>query len=158
MPRQLLRTLLALLLLGCAPLSLAQVEVTGGVSITRDSETTGVGSIAWMPEWREAYGGLLRWEVGAVYVAGRGGSRLNLDDNAAVFHGGLRYERASGFTAGFGAGLQVGHTDALSGNPQFVSTIGWRWNRFSLLARHISNASIRQPNDGETMLLAAWRF
>lgn len=54
--------------------------------------------------------------------------------------------------------MQSGHTDALSGDPQFVSTIGWRWERFSVLARHISNASIRQPNDGETMVVAAWRF
>ena len=52
----------------------------------------------------------------------------------------------------------MGHTDALSGNPQFVSTVGWRWDRFALLARHISNASIKQPNDGETMLMATWRF
>ncbi|MGO1719368.1 MAG: acyloxyacyl hydrolase [Luteimonas sp.] len=153
-----LRILLALVLLASAPLAMAQVEVTGGISITRDSETSGVGSVAWMPEWREGFGGLLRWEVGAIYVPGRDSVHLDLDDDAAVFHGGLRYERDGGFTAGFGVGLQVGHTDALSGNPQFVSTVGWRWNRFSLLARHISNASIKQPNDGETMLLAAWRF
>lgn len=154
----LLRPLLALALFLFAPLALAQVEVAGGVSITRDSETTGVGSVAWMPEWREAWGGQLRWEVGAIYVPGRDSYHLDLDDDAGVFHGGLRYERESGFTAGFGAGLQVGHTDALSGNPQFVSTVGWRWDRFSLLARHISNASIKQPNDGETMLVAGWRF
>ena len=47
---------------------------------------------------------------------------------------------------------------ALSGSPQFISTLGWQWGRFSLLARHISNASLHQPNDGETMLQAAWRF
>lgn len=150
--------LLGLALLPAAPLAAADVEVTGGVSITRDSETTGVGSIAWLPEWREGFGGLLRWEVGAIHVQGRKDSHLDLGDNVAVLHGGIRYERASGFTQGFGIGVQVGHTDALSGNPQFVSTLGWRWDRFSLLARHISNASIKQPNDGETMLLAAWRF
>lgn len=158
MSRPLLRALFALVLLASAPLALAQVEVAGGVSITRDSETTGVASIAWLPEWRQFRGGLLHWELGAIYVPGRDSYHLDLDDDAGVFHGGLRYERESGFTAGFGVGLQVGHTDALSGNPQFVSTVGWRWNRFSLLARHISNASIKQPNDGETMLLAAWRF
>jgi len=158
MHRHLLRTLLALVLIACAPLALAQVEVTGGVSTTRDSQTTGVGSVAWLPEWREGFGGLLRWEVGAIYVHGRGQTHLDLGDNVVVVHGGTRYEHPSGFTHGFGVGLQVGHTDALSGNPQFVSTVGWRWNRFSLLARHISNASIKQPNDGETMLVAAWRF
>jgi len=156
----LLRTLLALAVLAAAPLALAQapVEVAGGVSVTRDSETTGIASVAWLPEWREAYGGTLRWEIGAIYVHGRSGTRLDLGEDVGVFHGGLRYDRPNGFTAGFGAGLQVGETDALSGNPQFVSTVGWRWDRFSLLARHISNASIKQPNDGETVLLAAWRF
>lgn len=158
MSRLLVRALLALALLACAPLAVAQVEITGGMSVTRDSQTTGVASVAWMPEWREYGGGLLRWEVGAIYVPGRDTLHLDLDDDAGVFHGGLRYERENGFTAGFGVGVQVGHTDALSGNPQFVSTIGWRWDRFSLLARHISNASIKQPNDGETMMLLAWRF
>ena len=158
MHRQMFRLILALVLLASAPLAMAQVEVAGGISTTRDSETTGVASVAWMPEWRQAYGGTLRWEIGAIYVHGRSGTHLDLDEDVGVFHGGLRYDRPNGFTAGFGAGLQVGETDALSGNPQFVSTVGWRWSRFSLLARHISNASIKQPNDGETMLLAAWRF
>ena len=49
-------------------------------------------------------------------------------------------------------------TEALSGGPQFISTLGWRWGRFSLLARHVSNASLHQPNDGETLLQGAWRF
>ena len=151
--------LLGLALLPAAPLAAADVEVAGGVSVTRDSETTGIASVAWLPAWRETpRGGLLRWEVGAIYVHGRSGTRLDLGEDVGVFHGGLRYERPNGFTAGLGAGLQVGETDALSGNPQFVTTLGWRWDRFSLLARHISNASIKQPNDGETMLLAAWRF
>lgn len=158
MHTSLLRILLALALSACAPLAAAQVEVTAGISVTRDSETTAIGSVAWLPVWREAWNGQLHWEVGAIYVRGRDATRLNLSEDAGVVHGGLRYERPNGFTAGFGAGVQVGHTDALSGNPQFVSTLGWRWNRFSLLARHISNASIRQPNDGETMLVAAWRF
>lgn len=136
----------------------SQVEVGAAVSFTRDYETTPVAALAWLPEWREFRGGVLRWEVGALHVRGRDDTAYDLVDDVTVFHGGLRYERPSGLTAGFGVGVQTGHTDALSGDPQFVSTIGWRWDRFSLLARHISNASIHQPNDGETMLQAAWRF
>ena len=109
--------------------------------------------------WRPAATrGVLRWELGVVYVRGRDNTRFDLSEDAGVVHGGARYERDNGFVAGFGVGVQAGRTDALSGNPQFVSTVGWRWQRFSLLARHISNASISQPNDGETMLVAAWRF
>lgn len=136
----------------------APVDIAIGASATRENETTLVASAGWLPEWRRTGHGVLRWEVGAIYVRGRDNTRFDLGDDVGVLHGGARYERANGFTAGFGIGVQAGRTDALSGNPQFVSTIGWRWQRFSLLARHISNASIKQPNDGETMLLAAWRL
>lgn len=136
----------------------APVDLALGASATRENETTLVASVAWLPEWRRTGHGVLRWDVGAVYVRGRDNTRFDLSEDAGVFHGGARYERDNGFVAGFGIGVQTGRTSALSGNPQFVSTVGWRWQRFSLLARHISNASIKQPNDGETMLLAAWRF
>ncbi|WP_245815753.1 acyloxyacyl hydrolase [Luteimonas chenhongjianii] len=136
----------------------APIEIGAGASATRDNETTLALTAAWLPEWRRTEHGVLRWDVGAIYVRGRDDTRLNLDEDVGVFHGGARYERDNGFVAGFGAGVQVGRTDALSGNPQFVSSIGWRWQRFSLMARHISNASIKQPNDGETMLVATWRL
>ena len=136
----------------------APVDVGLGASATRENETTLVATAAWLPEWRRTENGVLRWEVGAIYVRGRDNTRFDLAEDAGVVHAGARYERDNGFVAGFGVGVQAGRTDALSGNPQFVSSIGWRWQRFSLLARHISNASIKQPNDGETMLVAAWRF
>src|SRR5690606_35965419 len=127
MTTPLLRPFLALLLLAAAPLAHAQsqVEVAGGISVTRDSETTGIASVAWMPEWRQAWGGTLRWELGAIYVHGRSGTRLDLGEDVGVFHGGVRYDRPYGFTAGFGAGRQVGGTGAPSGDPLFADTCGW---------------------------------
>lgn len=136
----------------------APVDLGIGASMTRDNETTLVASAAWLPEWRRTEHGVLRWDVGAIYVRGRDNTRFDLAEDTGVLYGGARYERDNGLVAGFGIGVQSGRTSALSGNPQFVSSVGWRWQRFSLLARHISNASIKQPNDGETMLLAAWRF
>ncbi|MCD9027124.1 acyloxyacyl hydrolase [Luteimonas sp. BDR2-5] len=161
MPIPAVRLALCAALAISAPLpALAQnvVDIGAGASATRENTTTFVATLAWLPEWRRTEHGVLRWEVGGVYVRGRDNTRFDLAEDAGVLHGGLRYERDNGFTAGFGVGAQFGKTDALSGNPQFVSTLGWRWDRFSLLARHISNASIKQPNDGETMLLATWRF
>lgn len=157
------RPLLALLLLAAGALATpawAQVEAAAGVSLTRNNESTPIATVTWLPEWRPfREHGQLRWELGATHVRPRDRTAYDLDHVVTVVHGGYRYERTdNGFTTGFGIGLQVGHTDALSGNPQFVTTVGWRWGRFSLLARHISNASIRQPNDGETMLQGAWRF
>ncbi|WP_407353956.1 acyloxyacyl hydrolase [Luteimonas sp. R10] len=142
-----------------AVLAQSRFEIGGGVSATRGNETTPVVAAAWLPEWRPMGHAVLRWELGAIHVRGRDDTRLDLEDEVTVAHAGLRYERTdNGLTLGFGVGAQAGETDALSGDPQFVTTAGWRWNRFSLLARHISNASLHQPNDGETMLTAAWRF
>jgi len=93
-----------------------------------------------------------------MYVRGRRHSNYDNADTVHFYHAGLRYERPSGLVAGFGIGAQSGWTEALSGDPLFISTFGWRWGQFSLLARHISNARLHQPNDGETMLQAAWRF
>jgi len=157
-PHALAPALLSCLLAIAIPAHAQSFEVGAGVSFTRDNEDTPVASVAWLPEWREFRGGMLHWDVGVLHVRGRNGSAYDNGDDVTVFHGGLRYERPSGLVGGFGVGVQDGKTEALSGDPQFISTFGWRWNRFSLLLRHISNASLHQPNDGETMLQATWRF
>ena len=156
-PRRLAIAILPMLCACCAAAA-AEVEAGAGVSLTRGNEDTPVASVAWLPAWREHRGGMLHWEFGALHLRARSDSDYDNDEHVTVFHGGLRYERASGLTAGIGVGVQSGSTDALSGSPQFVSTLGWRWGRFSLLGRHVSNASLHQPNDGETMLLGTWRF
>jgi len=71
---------------------------------------------------------------------------------------GLQYMFIMMNRARFAVGVQSGWSEALSGDPQFISTVGWRWGQFALLARHISNARIRRPNDGENLLQLAWRF
>ena len=159
-----MRVLRALVLSSClsgaavAPAHAQSFEVGAGMSFTRGNEDTPVVSAAWLPRWREFAGGTLHWDVGALHVRGRSGSDYDNGDDVTVFHGGLRYERPSGMIGGVAVGVQDGKTEALSGSPQFISTFGWRWGRFSLLARHISNASLHQPNDGETMLQGTWRF
>ena len=150
--------LLLPILCGVSAAAAAQVEVGAGVSLTRGNEDTPVAAVAWLPEWRGYRGGTLHWELGAMHLPGRSDSDYDNGDDVTIVHGGLRYERPSGLVAGFGVGVQDGWTEALSGDPQFISTLGWRWGRFSLLARHVSNASLHEPNDGETMLQGAWRF
>ena len=51
-----------------------------------------------------------------------------------------------------------GSTNALSGNLQFGTAIGWSWEHVDVMVRHISNARIKEPNDGETMLLVGVTF
>jgi len=136
------------------------IEVAAGVSTTTDREFTRVASVAWLPGLRRLDKALLRAELGVVHVEGRGeiGGR-DLAEDVWVGFVGLRYERVdNGLTLGAAVGAQSGETDAISGDPQFVTTIGWRWDRASVLLRHISNASLHSPNNGETGLVAAWRF
>lgn len=154
------RALFALALLACSSAALAEGEAAAGVSYTRGNESTVVASVAWLPGIRTLANATLRAELGVLYVDGRDDvPGRDLSDGVAVPHVGLRYERTdNGLTLGAAVGVQSGETDALSGDPQFVTTAGWRWQRFALLLRHVSNASLHEPNDGETMLVGAWRF
>jgi len=130
-----------------------QLELGAGVSFTNRA------AVAWLPSWHATERGTLRAEVGAVYVRGR--ARHSRRDNTAsvsAFHAGIRYEHHSGFVAGFGAGAQHGKTSALSGGPQFITSLGWQRGPLSLLVRHISNNCLHEPNDGENILELAWRF
>ncbi len=154
--------LAAVCALGAMP-ALAQFEAGAGVSWTRGNEATPVLAVAWVPELRPLAGGVLRADLGAMYFDGRDGRdgqrARRRASGVTVLHVGLRYGRgATGLFVGGGLGAQSGTTDALSGGPQFVTTLGWRWRHTSLLLRHVSNASLRSPNDGETLAVVAWRF
>lgn len=138
---------LALLALASAPLATARaasdIEVALGASTTTDREFTRTASVAWVPELRQLDNAVLRAQAGLIYIHGRGQVvDRDLEDDVWVGYVGLRYERSdNGLTLGAAIGAQSGETDALSGDPQFVTSVGWRWDRLSLSVRHISNAS-----------------
>ena len=52
----------------------------------------------------------------------------------------------------------VGRTPAISGPLQFGTAVGWSGDRYQVLIRHVSNAGLRSPNRGETMLLFGASF
>lgn len=52
----------------------------------------------------------------------------------------------------------AGNTDALTGPLQFGTAIGIEGNKWELMVRHLSNAGIKKPNKGETMLLLGYKF
>jgi len=56
------------------------------------------------------------------------------------------------------AGTAGGHTQALSSDYEFVSTLGWQMKNVSFQIRHISNGSFHEPNRGETMALVGIGF
>jgi hypothetical protein len=148
------------LLLPCSAPVLAEAEIGIGASVTEDNETTAVAAASWLPKVRDLTHATLRAEVGGVYVRGRDHTPgHDLADDVLVAFAGLRYERTdNGLVLGAGIGAQAGETEALSGAPQFVTSLGWRWPRLTLLVRHISNAGLDEPNGGETMLLVNGRF
>ncbi|MDE2156205.1 MAG: acyloxyacyl hydrolase [Xanthomonadaceae bacterium] len=49
-------------------------------------------------------------------------------------------------------------TQALSSAYEFVSTLGWQGQHFSVEVRHISNGALHHPNRGETMALVGVAF
>ena len=158
-----LRAGLVALVLASVPLAASagsDIELAIGASTTTDREFTRTGSIAWVPALRQLDNAVLRAQTGLIYVDGRRPvADRDLEDDVWVGYVGLRYERTdNGLSLGGAVGLQSGETDALSGDPQFITTVGWRWGSFSLHLRHISNASLHSPNNGETGLAAAWRF
>jgi hypothetical protein len=58
----------------------------------------------------------------------------------------------------FQPALHTGRTLALSSPYEFVSTLGWQGQHFSVQIRHISNGDLHFPNRGETMVLLGVGF
>ncbi|HWX64827.1 MAG TPA: acyloxyacyl hydrolase [Rhodanobacter sp.] len=58
----------------------------------------------------------------------------------------------------FQPALHTGRTQALSTPYEFVSSLGWQGQRFSVQVRHISNGNLHHPNRGETMALVGVAF
>lgn len=58
----------------------------------------------------------------------------------------------------FQPALNSARTQALSTAYEFVSTLGWQGQRFSVQVRHVSNGNLHHPNRGETMLLLGVGF
>jgi hypothetical protein len=58
----------------------------------------------------------------------------------------------------FQPALHTGRTQALSSSYEFSSTLGWQANHWMIGIRHISNGSFKEPNRGETMVLAGVSF
>lgn len=58
----------------------------------------------------------------------------------------------------FQPALHTGNTFALDSSYEFVSTLGWQGQYFSIQVRHVSDGGFHTPNRGETMALIGMRF
>jgi Lipid A 3-O-deacylase (PagL) len=91
-------------------------------------------------------------------------SNPSTNEDAWILAGGVRFHYGDADSwyrrlfFSFQPALQSAHTQALSSPYEFVSTLGWQGQRFSVQIRHISNGDLREPNRGETMALVGVGF
>lgn len=136
----------------------ARWEASAGPSVTLGKEWTGAGFVERIGEPRPF--GSFAWapDVALGVVAARSTRRASLDRDVVLAAFGARaYVWRHLFVSGQVA-LLAGRTDALSSAGEFVTGIGWQDGRWTAMVRHISNARLREPNHGETMLLVGLAF
>ncbi|MET0230621.1 MAG: hypothetical protein ABW186_06795 [Rhodanobacteraceae bacterium] len=158
MLERLLPVALALFTMSCA--RAAEFNLSAGASAT-------VG-VRWAPaafldigtdshEWAG-----LHWQPVATlgWIGSRDDARDHLDHDVALAGAGVRLvDWWGGAFVGIEAGYVDARTDALSSHEQFISSLGWRGERFVVMARHISNADLfGGRNLGETMVLVGVVF
>jgi len=102
-----------------------------------------------------------RWapELSLGWIDGRDVARYRAEryttaDTVALLAAGVRLSMdGGGLFLAFQPVLHSGRTQALSSVYESATTLGWQGRRFSVQVRHISNASLHEPNLGETMAL-----
>ncbi|WP_300621691.1 acyloxyacyl hydrolase [Dokdonella sp.] len=136
----------------------ARWEAVAGPSVTLSKEWTGAAFVERLGTLRAT--GPLAWapDFALGVVAARSTRRASLDRDVVLAALGARvYVWHTLFVSGQVA-LLAGRTDALSSAGEFVTSVGWQGGRWTAMVRHISNARLREPNHGETMLLVGVAF
>lgn len=152
------------------PAMAARFELQGGVSymdsystpvafgeVIFDDHAIGSSNFTWAPD---VTGG---WIDGR-NIARYSNDRYTTRDNVWLLAGGVRFHYGPAnawyqpLFFSFQPALHTGRTQALSSSYEFVSTVGYQGNHWSLGVRHISNGSFHEPNRGETMLVAGVAF
>lgn len=146
------------------PASAATVNIQAGASESGngDRERAPVLFLQVMSDSPRAL--LDRFELRPVATIGAIRGRNSPGDRAATVlaGGGLRIGFVDSGVQGWFVESQVllntNETASLSGHVQFGNGIGYRGRQWELMLRHVSNARLKKPNHGETMLLVGYRF
>lgn len=158
--------LCGLSLLLASSLALAgDFEVQAGITSSKDVGDTGA---VWVQSvgLSDPLGKSGRWQKEGVGSVGYLGDRDESGYHDSVWLVGLgqriRHLNPEGvashwFVEGQVLGA-VGRTPGISGPIQFGTALGWSGDRYQVLVRHVSNAGLREPNHGETMLLLGVSF
>ncbi len=152
-------SMLLALIAGSTVARSADMDLLGGASATSHGRLTPAVAVDWLGnpwQWKNM---AVQPDIGLTYVAGRRDQSDGLHRSALVVAAGVRFpELWHQLFFSFQVGVAAPHTPALSSTHQFVSSLGWSDHNFVIIMRHISDASTRAPNLGETMLLAGVRL
>ncbi|GHA82725.1 acyloxyacyl hydrolase [Cognatilysobacter bugurensis] len=146
------RAAAALLLLAAAPTVWAEWRVGGGIADEIDGRRTGVATLAWSGG---AHG---QWETMAGFIRERerNGPKPRVPEAAFVAFG--RRVRWQQWSASAGVAWVSVDNDVLSGHAQILTGVGYDIGPVRLGLRHMSNASTRGRNRGETFALVELGF
>jgi hypothetical protein len=159
------------------PAMAARFELQGGVSymgnpsngydtpvafgeVIFDPHQIGSSNFTWSPD---VTGGWINGRDGHS-VAQYNTDRPTTRDSVWLLAGGARIHYGptnawyQPFFLSFQPAVHTGRTQSLSSVYEFVTTVGYQGDHWSLGLRHISNGSFHEPNRGETMVVAGVAF
>lgn len=137
--------------------SLAQAqdfEISAGASQSHHQWTPTL-AVEWnhpiQTQWK---GAQLSWVWGNQYF-----SSVNRFRSLDLWNAGLRFTRPPWFFEESLAFDFTHHNKSISNNTSFSTSLGLKWHRLFWMIRHISNAGLKEPNRGETMILVgvSWK-
>jgi len=159
------------------PAMAARFELQGGVSYMGNpsnnySTPVAFGEVIFDPYQIGSSNFTWSPDVTVGWIGGRDGSKVAEfnHDNPTTRHdtfilaGGARFHYGPAnawyqpFFLSFQPAFNSSSTQALSTHYEFVTTVGYQGNHWSLGIRHISNGSLHEPNRGETMVVAGIGF
>lgn len=136
----------------------ARWEIMAGRSLTLGSLWTNAAFVERVGAKRTL--GPITWapDLGFGFIQSRSTEQDRLDHGVGILALGARVHLWRGLFVSEQLALALGRTDAISSSGEFVTSLGWQGPRWVLMVRHISNAELREPNHGETMLLLGASF
>lgn len=122
-------------------------EVGAGYAGRIDGEASWLTTVAYVTQESR-----FPWEWMLGYIDGR--ARANPGARATQGFAAVskRWNLPAHFFVSLGVSANSKNNDVLSGHVQFLSSLGWRYDRYTLSLRHMSNGSIHGQNRGETFV------
>lgn len=138
--------LLGLLAMTAADQARAGVQLGAGVVDEIDGEATHLFTLSWLTDHKHP------WEFAYGHIVGRDNPGEFRTPDVSYLAASKRITFGRWFLSG-GIAWTDEDNEVLSGHAQFLTGAGYRFDRWSLSLRHLSNANTKGRNRGETFLL-----